>query len=53
MEVVSIFKDNGWDWGATFSDNPHFDKKFGYTWQQLLAKYNKKDFITGTNYVNL
>jgi peptidoglycan L-alanyl-D-glutamate endopeptidase CwlK len=56
MEVVNIFKSHGWIWGGdwkSFKDRPHFEKTFGYTWQQLLAKHNAKDFIKGTNYVNL
>lgn len=55
MEVVQIFKSNGWEWGGDwkFKDRPHFQKVFGFTWQQLLAKYNAKDFIPGTTYVNI
>jgi len=55
MEVVNIIKSNGWEWGGNwkFKDSPHFQKDFGYTWQQLLDKHNKKDFIPGTTYVNI
>lgn len=56
MEVVAIFKKNGWEWGGdwkTFKDRPHFQYDFGYSWQQLQAKYNASDLITGTSYVNL
>ena len=56
MEVVDILKANGWSWGGdwkSFKDKPHFEKTFGYTWQQLLAKHNTGDFIAGTNYVNI
>ena len=56
MEVVNILKSHGWTWGGdwkSFKDKPHFEKTFGYTWQQLLAKHNANDFIDGTNYVNL
>lgn len=56
MEVVDILKANGWSWGGdwkSFKDKPHFEKTFGYNWQQLLAKHNTGDFIAGTNYVNL
>ena len=55
MEVVKVFRTNGWEWGGTwkFTDNPHFQKVFGFTWQQLLAKYNAGDFIHGTKYVNI
>lgn len=56
QEVVSEFEKAGWEWGGkwrTFKDLPHCQKVFGFTWQQLLAKYNAKDFITGTKYVNI
>lgn len=55
-EVVAAFENKGWEWGGkwrTFKDLPHVQKTFGYTWKQLLEKYNTKDFIAGTNYVNL
>lgn len=56
MEIVNIFKSNGWEWGGdwkSFKDKPHFEKTFGYSWQQLLIKHNANDFISGTNYVNI
>lgn len=56
MEVVNILKRNGWTWGGDwkkFRDAPHFEKPFGHTWRTLKAKYDKKDFIPGTNYVRL
>ena len=53
MEVVAIFSRLGFKWGKAFNDLPHFEMTFGYNWRDLLAKYNKKDFIPGTNYVNL
>lgn len=55
MEVIRIFKENGWVWGGdwkSFKDYPHVEKK-GYSWRTLLAKHAKKDFIPGTTYVNL
>jgi peptidoglycan L-alanyl-D-glutamate endopeptidase CwlK len=55
-EVVNILKANGWEWGGdwrSFKDKPHFEKRFGYTWKQLLDKYNTRDFIPGTEYVNV
>lgn len=56
MEVVSVFKKYGWEWGGDwkkFKDTPHFQKTLGFTIKQLLDKYNKKDFITNTKYLNL
>lgn len=56
MEVVNIFKRNGWSWGGdwkSFKDLPHFEKPFGHTWRTLLKKHNAKDFIKGTTYVNI
>lgn len=52
MEVVKIFTKYGWKWGATFSDYPHFEKS-PYNWRILLQKYNNKDFISGTKYLNI
>ena len=43
MEVVAIFKNAGYKWGGNFTsiyDAPHFEKTFGYSWKQLLEKYN-------------
>lgn len=55
LEVVNVFRNAGWEWGGTwkFTDNPHLQKVFGNTWQKLLEKHTKNDFIAGTNYVNL
>ena len=56
MEVVNIFKQNGWEWGGdwkSFKDRPHLQKTFGYTCGELLEKYKNDEFILGTNYVKL
>lgn len=56
MEVVNILKKHGWVWGGdwkSFKDAPHFEKTFGHTWKTLLPKHQSKDFIPGTNYVQL
>lgn len=44
MEIVSIFKSYGWEWGGdwNFKDMPHFQKSFGLKCSDLLIKYNKK-----------
>ena len=56
MEVVNILKKHGWVWGGdwkSFKDAPHFEKTFGHTWRTLLPKHNSKQFIPGTNYIQL
>ncbi len=56
MEVVAVFKKYNWAWGGNFksiTDKPHFEKTFGYTVSQLLAKHSKKDFIPSTTYIKL
>lgn len=55
-EIVDIFKSYGWSWGGdfrSFKDLPHFEKTFGNTTKQLIAKYNAKQFIPGTEYIKL
>lgn len=57
MKVVEIFKSHGFEWGGDWKgkkrDAPHFQMIFGYNWRDLLAKYNAKDFIPGTKYINI
>jgi peptidoglycan L-alanyl-D-glutamate endopeptidase CwlK len=59
LEIIEIFKANGWDAGADWKgklrDFPHFQKTLGYTTKQLLEKWNSGDtFIdNGIKYVNL
>lgn len=56
LEVVKVFEAAGWEWGGKWSsikDYPHLQKTFGYKWQTLIERYNKKDFIPGTKYVRL
>lgn len=52
MEVVSIFKQYGWEWGGDwkFYDAPHFQKTFGHSVRQLLELYEKKK-VDANNYV--
>lgn len=58
IEVVNVFRASGWEWGGLwkFVDDPHLQKTFGHTWQQLLVKYNAGDIFidnNGQKYVNL
>lgn len=43
LEVVTLFKQYGWDWGGDwkFYDAPHFQKTFGYSVRQLLDLHTK------------
>jgi peptidoglycan L-alanyl-D-glutamate endopeptidase CwlK len=54
--VVDVFVAAGYTWGGKFKsikDYPHFEKTFGYDWRGLLALYNKKKFIAGTEYLDI
>jgi peptidoglycan L-alanyl-D-glutamate endopeptidase CwlK len=69
MIVVNIFKKHGFIWGADWDndgitkaqgdkdehlvDAPHFEMTFGYNWRKLLEMHNNKDYIAGTNYLDL
>lgn len=56
LEVVKVFEAAGWEWGGRWSsikDYPHVQKTFGHKWQKLIERYNKKQLITGTQYVQL
>lgn len=53
IEVVKIFTKYGWEWGASFGDYPHFEKKMNHNWRDLLKKYKSGNFIEGTKYVSL
>ncbi len=69
MTVIEVFKKRGFTWGADWDndgitkaqgdkdehlvDAPHLQKTFQYHWLDLLAKYNRKDFIPGTSFVKL
>lgn len=69
LEVVKIFVDMGWRWGADWDqdgltkamgdkdehlvDSPHLEKRFGLTTQQMYDRYLAKSFIPGTQYIKL
>lgn len=55
LEVVKVFEAAGWEWGGRWSsikDYPHVQKTFGHKWQNLMARYNNKQFVSG-EYVKL
>ena len=52
--VVAYFKGKGYEWGGdwkNFKDYPHFQKAFGYTWQQLKKKVDSGNIIRVDNIV--
>jgi peptidoglycan L-alanyl-D-glutamate endopeptidase CwlK len=57
LEVTKVFTKYGFQNGFIKNgkkwDLPHFQKTFGYTIKQLQEKYRKKDFIPGTDFLNL
>jgi peptidoglycan L-alanyl-D-glutamate endopeptidase CwlK len=52
QEIVTIFKQHGWEWGGDwkFTDTPHFQKTFGKSVRELLALYKDKK-VDKNNYV--
>lgn len=56
LKVVDIMKKHGMGWGGDFTsiiDNPHFENRYGFRWQDLLKMHNNEDFIEGTQYVDI
>lgn len=53
LEVVTIFKRHGWEWGGDwhFKDAPHFQKTFGLSIAQLQELNDKKRFYENSNYI--
>ncbi len=43
----------GGNFPGTFKDHPHFEKHFGINWRQLMLLHDQKNFIPGTEYVNI
>ncbi len=53
LEVVKIFKSNGWTWGGDFKglfDAPHFEKTFGLTINDCLSRFKTNGSV---NYINI
>lgn len=56
MIVVECFKRHGFAWGGdfeSFKDYPHLENKLGHNWRDLLVMHQTKNFIPGTNFLNL
>lgn len=57
LKIVSIMESHGMFWGGHFPngfhDDPHFENRYGYNWRALLALYDAKKFIPGTEYVDI
>lgn len=54
MECVKIFEKHGWEAGIrwrSFPDAPHFQYSYGFTWQQLKARWEAGNIKDG--YVNV
>ncbi len=54
--LLPIAKKHGEEWGGEWvhiKDYPHFQITFGYKWKDLLIKYNKRDLLPGTKFVNI
>jgi len=57
-EMINAFKSEGFDWGGDFKsikDDDHFEMKFGMpeNCSTAYSKYVAKDFIAGTQYINV
>lgn len=58
ITVINCFKEQGFSSGIYFKpekkrDPPHIQNRMGYTWRELLVKYNNNEFIEGTKYLKL
>ena len=56
MEVITTFEKHGWEsgyrWPVEKRDTDHVQKTFGFSIQQLLEMYNKKEYDSN-GYLNL
>ena len=55
MEIVSIFKRYGWEWGGDwkFTDNPHFQKTFGHSIADLQKLHELQLVRKNGGYLNI
>lgn len=57
LEVTTVLVKRGWSNGFISNgkkwDFPHFQIDFDLHWKTLLDRYNAKDFVPGTTYVNI
>lgn len=54
--IYDIAEKHGFTCGGKFKsivDKPHFEKNYGLKWRELLSRHQARDFIKGTNYVNI
>lgn len=53
--IRNIAVKHGLQCGMDFKhpDYDHFENKFGLNWKQMEEKYNAKDFIHGTMFINI
>jgi len=55
-EIVTLCKKEGWEWGGdwkSLKDYPHFEKTYNLSLSTALSRYKNKDFIAGTNFINI
>jgi hypothetical protein len=43
----------GMTWPKPKTDEDHFEKTYGHNWRDLLHRYTIKDFLPGTEFVNI
>lgn len=56
-KIIPFYPKYGMTWGGTWAgkqlDIDHYENRYGHNWRDLLHMYNEKQFITGTEYVNI
>lgn len=56
MKKLTPFMPAGMVWGGNFKtikDRPHFEITFGIGWRIMFDKFNKKQFIKGTEFIEI
>lgn len=56
-KLVPIASKYGISWGGNFpkgkKDYDHFENRFNLNWRSMLDLYKRKQFIPGTNFINI